>query len=471
MKSRLLLLGAGLSWGCDAFSTADDLPVPEFLDTEAACEDGQMTYTALIRSELDVGNLVLERTDVDDDALEPVFPLVTAQTFGGEVTEWTTTLAHDCDTSIAVTWTATTLVETRATAQTAWPDVDLVEGPLDPPYGTHLGGSTVVIEGTDMALVDRVWFADAPATIVETTDTSVTVLTPAHDPGVVDVRYAVGVTELDLPEAFEFWPDQGGLVTGFSHMVTHLYNTTWFTIRSAYVAEEDFTFGPFVQHEVLFHEALDPSATFATEFYAPIGACEPGAISWTKHSVGAYLALHEDTLGELPMIPTESDQPTYYFVEQDIDPADWTDIVFDLEVTEDTDVMPAMLIDGALPIVEHPTSTSWDYTDLNGIDRYADLRFRWTPGLAEKVNYAIYPVYHDWRGIQVLSSLTCSDDGTTGDVTVAWDDIMAGLDDSVPTGLMVRLGLIHQHDSVLPHDDSVFQSTAINNYWIYYVFY
>ena len=147
----LLLLG-----GCDLLGLTDP-PAPEFLDTEASCTAGEMTFTALLRSELDVSNLVLERTDIDAEELEPVFPLVTAETFGGEVTEWLATIEHDCDQSIAVTWTATTPAETTATAQTAWPDVSLTSGDVDPPFGSTAGGSTIEIHGTDMQDVDRVW--------------------------------------------------------------------------------------------------------------------------------------------------------------------------------------------------------------------------------------------------------------------------------------------------------------------------
>ena len=456
--------------GCDAFSTADELPVPEFLDTEGTCTGGEMTFTALIRSELDVGNLVLERTDIEEEALDPVFPLVTTETFGGEVTEWTATLAPDCEESIAVTWTATTLAATQATAETAWPDVDLTEGDLDPPFGSTIGGSTIVLHGTDMHEVDRVWFGGEPATIVENTETSVTVLTPAHAEGPVDVRYAAGVTELELPGAFSYWPDQSGLVTGLSHLVTNLYDPTYFTIRSAYVAEGDFTYGPFVQHEVLFHEGQDPADSFFAQFYAPVGGCEAGSPSWAKTNVGAYLSLHEDALGELPMIPTDSDTPTYYWVQEEIDESEWLGITFDLEVHETTEVMPAMVLEGALPITERTATQNWDFTAPNGYTWGDDLTLRWTGASIDKFNISLYPVYHDWRGLQVLASSTCTWDGTAGTVTVTWDEVMGDYASGGATGFMARIGAMEELETVMPHDNSIFQSTAITHYWVYFVF-
>jgi hypothetical protein len=465
----LLVLGLPLA-SCDDLGLSAEPSAPEFLDTEGSCAAGTMTFTALIRSELAVGNLVLERTDIDHEELDPVFPLVTSETFGGEVTEWTATLDHNCDDSIAVTWTATTLAETVATAETAWPDVSLSEGDVDPPYGSDIGGSSIVIHGTDMHEVDRVWFDGELAEIVANTTDTVTVRTPPHDAGTVDVRYAAGVTELDLPAAFTYWPDHSGQVVGLAHLVTHLYDPTYFTIRSAYIAQEDFTFGSFVQHEVLFHEPIDPSLAFMDNWYAPVGTCEAGTVDWTKTYGGIYLALHEDTLGELPMIPTASDTPTYYFVEEEIDAADWTGITFDLEFPDATDQFPAMLLEDALPIATDPPSRTWDHTTPLGYTSGDDLVLAWSGAPIDKLNVSLYPVYHDWRGIQVLGASTCTWDGSTSSITIPWEEVMGAYSTGGATGFMARIGAMEELETVLAHDNSIFQSTAVTNYWVYYVF-
>ena len=456
--------------GCDMFATGE-LPSPEFIDTEATCAAGEMTFIALIRSELDVSNLVLERTDIDHAELDPIFPLVTTETWGGEVTEWTAPLAHDCEASIAVEWTATTLAETESTAESAWPDVDLVDGPVEPPFGTSAGGSVVTITGTDMHEVDRVWFDGELATIIENTDTMVAVETPPHADGLVDVRIAAGVTELDLPESFTYWPDRGGQVTGTAHLVTHLYSTNWFTIGSAYVDAEDFTYGNFAQHEVIFHEGLDPSETMGTLLYPPVGTCDdPSEYYWTMHSVGSYVKLVEDNLGELPMLPTGGEQSYYYYVQESLDIPGWTGVTFDLELPTETERYPAMLVEDLMPVPEDPRRRSWDFENLNTATRYDDLTLTWSPGLADKVSYTLYPVYHDSWGLQVLGTMSCMADGTTGLIDIAWDDIMAGIDPEVPTGIIANIGMLYQQDSVMPHDNGIFQSTAILNYWVYYVF-
>ncbi|HCH66333.1 MAG TPA: hypothetical protein DFR83_26250, partial [Deltaproteobacteria bacterium] len=301
-RHRLLPL-LTLSAGCDDLLSSGALDAPEFLTTEATCADGEMTFTALVRSSIDLGNMVLERSDIDGVSMDPVFPLINTETYGNEVTEWTASIAHDCAASIAVTWTATTLFEVDATAQTAWPDVDLSEGLVDLPYGSDAGGSVVTISGTDMTEVDRVWFGDVPATLLSSTETILTVETPANDVGTVDVRLAAGVTELELPAAFTYWPDRSGLVTGWLRSRTYLMNAEWVG-AGAVLYDIPLAGRPTVNHELLFHEPLAPEEALTQAFLANVDTCETGAAAWTATPAGSYLALHEDDLGTVILVPT-----------------------------------------------------------------------------------------------------------------------------------------------------------------------
>ena len=72
---------------------------------------------------------------------------------------------------------------------------------LTPTTGTTIGGTTVIITGTDLQDTTDVTFGGVPATIVGTpTATTVTVLSPAHPAGVVDVAVTGGALPVDAGE-------------------------------------------------------------------------------------------------------------------------------------------------------------------------------------------------------------------------------------------------------------------------------
>jgi len=77
---------------------------------------------------------------------------------------------------------------------------------LTPNTGPELGGTTVTITGTDLANADSVSFGDAAGTdITPTTDgTSLTVRTPAHPAGPVDVTITTPHGTTVLPAAYTF---------------------------------------------------------------------------------------------------------------------------------------------------------------------------------------------------------------------------------------------------------------------------
>jgi hypothetical protein len=464
MNRHLLLPLLTLSTGCDDFLSSGALDAPEFLTTEASCADGEMTFTALVRSPIDLGNLVLERSDIDGESMDPVFPLISTDTYGNEVTEWSTSLAHDCAASIAVTWTATTIFEVDATAQTAWPDVDLSEGVVDVPYGSDAGGSVVTISGSDMTEIDRVWFGDAPATLLSSTDSLLTVETPPHDAGPVDVRIAAGVTEQALPAAFTYWPDRSGQVTGWSRSRNYMMNPNWIGV-GVNLYGTILGDGPAVNHELLFHEALDPEEALTQGVLADVDTCETGGVAWTATPAGNYLSIHEDTLGTVILVPTNAEAPVYYMVESPIVPEDWTGLNYDIEVPDGSEHVPPMWLEDAIVIPELPGEPSWDYNAENMVTYGEDLVFTWIPPTGaggQLVNYSVFPM----SSSGFLSQETCTADGSTGELTIPWEGIVAGIDESYLRWIVVRIGLVHTEEIILPHDNSIFEVLVLNDYYV-----
>ena len=462
-RSRLLPLFT-LAAGCDDFLSSGALDAPEFLTTEATCVDGEMTFTALVRSPIELGNVVLERSDIDGASLDPVFPLISTDTYGNEVTEWNASLAHDCAASIAVTWTATSLFEVDATAETAWPDVDLSEGLVDLPYGSDAGGSVVTISGTDMTEVDRVWFGEAPATLLSSTETVLTVQTPPNDAGTVDVRLAAGVTELDLPAAFTYWPDRSGQVTSWLRSRLYLMNAEWVG-AGASLYEIPLAGRLTVNHELVFHEPLAPEEALTQAFLAEVDTCETGDVDWTATPAGSYISLHEDELGTVILVPTDDEYPVYYVVEVPVVAEDWTGLTYDLEVPNGSDQVPPMWLEDAITIPELPGEPSWDYNAENIVTYGEDLVFTWIPPTdagGQLVNYSVFPM----SGSTVLGQETCSADGSTGELTIPWESILAGVDESDLRWIVVRLGLIHTDQIILPHDNSIMEVLVYNDYYI-----
>ena len=464
MNRHLLLPLLTLSTGCDDLLSSGALDAPEFLTTDATCADGEMTFTALVRSQIDLGNLVLERSDIDGESMDPVFPLISTDTYGNEVTEWSTSLAHDCDASIAVTWTATTIFEVDATAQTAWPDVDLSEGLVDLPYGSDAGGSVVTISGTDMTEVDRVWFGDAPATLLSSTDSLLTVETPPHAAGTVDVRIAAGVTELELPAAFTYWPDRSGQVTGWFRSLNFMINGEW-TGADAYSYGVHLAGRPAAQHELIFHDPLPPEEALTQAFLPAMDSCETGSSAWTARPAGSYLSIHEDTLGTGILIPSREDHPVYYLVDVPIVPEDWTGLAYDLEVPDGSEYVPPMWLEDAFVIPELPGEPSWDYNAENIVTYGEDLTFTWIPPTGaggQIVHYGVFPM----RYSSDLKSEYCTVDGSTGELTLPWEEIVAGIDERYMTWLVIQIGLVHTEEVILPHDNSILQVLVSNEYYI-----
>jgi len=454
---------AGLFFfGCDDLSwdTVTDPPDPVFLTTELSCTDNVLTVYALVESDVTVSNLVVERTDVEEAELEPLFPTLDVTAIGGGLTRWELLLDHDCATSFAATWTAYTVLETEAVTETAWPDVNLESGALDPPWGSDIGGSEITISGTEMTAVTEVRFGTQPATILRATDEAVVVSTPPGTPGAVDVVLEAGVTTVELPAAFTYWADQTGKLEGLTRAVTHVYDTRWFTIGSAFTTLSPY--GPFVQHEVVMHEPIDPASSFGSA-YPEAGSCSTDTVvEWTRLDVGSYIGLENDSLGPLALISTGSPDPLYYYVEADIDYTLWDGQIFDLELIQATDFTPAMVIESGAMVPSVPATTSFDWQNEDSVVWGEDLTLTWSTTSAQRLSWSVYPA----RGTTVLGSSSCMADATTGTLTIPWETIVDGIDETRVNALYLNLVFVEDELVPLSHDNSEFWSIAEFQYWV-----
>ena len=453
----LLLLVMGCEFDVDDLAAP---PAPEFLEVTVDCSDDQLSVQALIESKYDVTNVVIESVDEADTELEPLFPTLDVSAIGGELTRWELETDHDCDEPILTTWTAYTVISSSASAEVAWPDVQLSEGAVQPPYGTDAGGSTVTIDGSGMGEVTEVWFGEAQGSISDAMDTTLTVETPAGSVGTVDVTLIAPFNEVVLEGAFTYYPDASGMITGFSQMHMHVYSPTYFSIGSGYTTLE--AYGPFVQLEVILQEPLTEDESYPVVF-AEAGECEGGTYEWASIDVGAYLGFASDDLGSLAMLSNGNDQPVYYYVEASVDPELWAGQSFSLDLNEQTDQFPAMTVDDALLIPTLLNDPSFDWEAANQLTWGEDLAFSWSDTSAQRVQWTLYPS----QGWTVLDTLSCMADATTGELVVSWDTLTANIDaDQVDTVFAV-LTFIQDEFVRLPHDDSDFWSVGLLDYWLY----
>jgi hypothetical protein len=77
---------------------------------------------------------------------------------------------------------------------------------VSPTSGTHLGGKTVTITGTNFKLVTSVKFGTAAATFTVNSATKITVKTPAHAKGTVDIRVTTkyGTSKITSHDKYTF---------------------------------------------------------------------------------------------------------------------------------------------------------------------------------------------------------------------------------------------------------------------------
>ncbi len=460
----ILLLPFLLSCDFDAFDyDIDDLffpPEPSFLQVTVDCSGGLLEVEAMLESEYRVSNVTIEREDEDETALEPLFPTLDVEAMSGAFSRWSFETEHDCDTPLMNTWTAYTVLGSSASYEVAWPDVDLEEGALDPPHGTDAGGSTVTIVGESMEAVTAVWFGENEATLGEASDTELTVTTPAGDVGTVDVTLEAPFTEVLLDDAFTYWPDATGMVTGFSLMHVHVYSPSYFSVGSGYVTLD--VYGPFAQFELFMQEPLAPDVTYPV-IYGDAGACTGDDYEWAATSVGSYLTFENDELGSLAMLPAPSGSLAYYYVESDVDPDLWGGQAFDLGIVEQTEQFAEMTVDDALLIPTMPSDPSFDWETTNSFTWGEDLVFSWTDTSAQRVAWTLYPA----AGWTTLDTISCMADATTGELVVPWDTLTANIDETQVTTVFATLTFIEDDWVIMPHDNSWFWSLGFIDTWLY----
>jgi len=81
-----------------------------------------------------------------------------------------------------------------------------------PPYGTHIGGAEVVIEGGPFDVFTEVWLGDVSAEVLSSTEDELVVRVPAMEVGVVDVVVERDGAEARVADGFRVWEDASGLV-------------------------------------------------------------------------------------------------------------------------------------------------------------------------------------------------------------------------------------------------------------------
>ena len=96
-------------------------------------------------------------------------------------------------------------------------------GEVDPAYGSINGGDSVLIRGQNLELTQSVLFDDSPAQILSLTESRLSVVTPAHAAGVVDIdittttgstRGTAAFTYLPPPQIAGITPSQGHVSGG-----------------------------------------------------------------------------------------------------------------------------------------------------------------------------------------------------------------------------------------------------------------
>ena len=91
------------------------------------------------------------------------------------------------------------------------------------------------------------------------------------------------------------------------------------------------------------------------------------------------------------------------------------------------------------------------------------VQFSWTPTVAHKVLWTLYPS----QRTNDLGSVTCMADASTGELTVDWDTMVVDVDPDQVTSIIAKLSLIEEDRVWLAHDNSEFWTLGQLTYWLY----
>lgn len=440
---------------CDfsALGLFEDPPDPEFVSVELECAEDVVELTALVDSAVEATNLVVELFEEDGDALDPVFPLNDLNQLDGRISRWSTTFEHDCDDALTLDWTVWTVQETSATHSSRYPEGAPGLEVLDPPYGSTLGGDSVVLNGEWLDEVVAIWVDGVSADILSVRSDELVFETPAHAAG--DVEVLVEGEFGTSSESFRYYEDQTGLVRGIANMGLSYYSESLLGYDSAYGAVD----GPFAQFEVLMHEPTAPENTW-WGWHPEIGSCEWGAgTDFTTVFPGSYLGLEDldGDLGSFAMITAEGGS-TYYMVSE-VDET-WAGKTFELSWTEELDDLPAMSVEIDTAPLPVDASLAWDVAEdwPHGEDIQIDFA-------AGDLEGAFVSWFLTTSGNGILSSSSCMHDASTGELSLEWADMAAGVDEASAARVYLKVAYWTEEEHVLPHDRSIFWSRGVTSVW------
>lgn len=453
----LLLLGACTMDGVGLYA---DPPDPVWASVHATCDADQLTVVALLDGELPTSNVTLQPTEDDGYERDVVYPVNDLTQADGRITRWTTTLDHDCDDPLVLTWSAYTTMGTEAHTATRYPLAPPeIEG-LTPPYGSTAGGDEVRLTGPWLSEVTDVTVGGAAASVLAVDDAGLLLETPAGTAGPVDVVITGEGGETTLPAAYTYYEDQTGMVRGIGNFTLAFNVDALVGYDSAYGSVD----GPFAQFELLMHEPQAVADHWWTRWPAPgeCGVSEFGGVEAV--SVGNYVDVvdADGDLGAFAMV-TRGEGSTYYMLAGDVTEAAWAGARFDVSWPDDLADLPAMSVPGGIWTAPVPDALNLDYTVANALQRGTDLPITFVP--EDDLHMVMVTPYVTRSNASVLGTFSCMEDTSGGDVSIPWDVLMAGVDTTQATQVYLRLDFVREQQIELPHDHSVLWAMGINTMW------
>ncbi len=462
MRALITLLGPALMAACSGGQTDDP---PTITATSVDCQADVFDMSVLASDSAEITNCTVDASDASGD-LPTWYPLQDLEYTHG-TTRWSTD-GQDlaCEGEYDLLVTVTNIWGNTAVETVVWPPVEDGTGALDPPWGSEIGGSTITIAGTGFEGTDSVLFDEEEAELVSATDSEVVVVTPPHDPGLVDVSLHTPKATWVLEEAFTYYPDATGLVSGIARPSFDTYNTAWFNIGSPYATID---YGPFVQIDMIWHDPVEPGATYLGN------APEPGSCDWSADyaydlvDLGSYLAAEGDTVGSLAIPETAPDSMVYAYVEDNLTLDRWPGESLDLEIVDEDAAIPAMTVDGALQFVDLLADASFDWQATNTLVRGEDVHLEWTPGGSlDGLDWLLYPGTSPTEGAAALGEVYCTIDAGPGQLDVTWAELTDGLDETQVDAVYAKLSFWVDNFTTLAHDNSTFWSRGTMATWVYF---
>jgi len=442
--------------GCDDISPSDE--PPELVVVQLDCGGGFVEATVHTRDATGVSTVAVTP---QSDGAESHAAFLDIEYTDLSVERWQfSDIAHDCDVPVEFVVSATNVWGQTTEASHWWPEVDPELEGVVPPHGPDLGGTVATIHGEDLAFVSSVRFDGAEATILSTGEEAVEVEVPPGVEGSVDVLLTIQGADTVLEDAFTYYPDASSLYGGLLRAQVFLYDTAWYTIGSAYGPID---YGPFFQVELALHEPIPREQTFFGNTPTP-GDCEWGTgAGWTNLDAGNYALLEGPTVGAPVLVNDAPDSLMYVLLDDNLDYGLYDRELFSVDIQGGTDI-PAQNIPDALQMPPLLTDPDLDFLTAYTRTHGEDVTLTWTPDSSIlAVGYRIYAS----RGSAPLSSVYCTAPGADGTATVAWDELVAGIDESQVNGLHFEIDVLSDTQTILEHDHSILWAQGSFKHWVY----